>query len=91
MCSSVVREGCREAALHGGCGILAVEAMDGAWPLAVRCPAPAQPAQPMQFANHAERRLPSGMLPRTNPPIQERPIHHTLPVHLLYSHVPVTW
>jgi hypothetical protein len=30
MSSSIVREGCREAELHGGCGMLAMEA---AWPL----------------------------------------------------------
>jgi hypothetical protein len=42
MCSSIVREGCREAELRGGCGMLAVEAMEGAWlllSLAVRCSA----------------------------------------------------
>ena len=31
MCSSIMREGCCEAELRGGCGMLAVEAMEGAW------------------------------------------------------------
>jgi hypothetical protein len=42
MSSSIVREGCRQAELHGGCGMLAVETMEGAWlllSLAVRCSA----------------------------------------------------
>jgi hypothetical protein len=30
MCSSIVREGCREAELHGGCSMLAVKAIEGA-------------------------------------------------------------
>jgi hypothetical protein len=30
MSRSIVREGCREAELQGGCGMLAVEAMEGA-------------------------------------------------------------
>jgi len=30
MSRNIVREGCREAELHGGCGMLAVEAMEGA-------------------------------------------------------------
>jgi hypothetical protein len=47
MCSSIVREGCREAELRGGCGMLAVEAIEGAWSpllsLAVRCSARSAP------------------------------------------------
>jgi hypothetical protein len=42
MRSSIVREGCREADLHGGCGMLAVKVMEGAWlllSLADRCSA----------------------------------------------------
>jgi hypothetical protein len=52
MCGSIVREGCREAELHGGCGMLAVEAIEGCccrWLFVV------QPAQPTQLANTAER------------------------------------
>jgi hypothetical protein len=52
MCSSIVREGCREAELQGGRGMLAVEAIEGCccrWLFVV------QPAQPTQLANPAER------------------------------------
>jgi hypothetical protein len=52
MCSSIVREGCREAELQDGCGMLAVEAIEGCccrWLFVV------QPAQPTQLASHAER------------------------------------
>jgi hypothetical protein len=48
MSSSIAREACREAELRGGCGMLAVEAMEGAWPLLSLA---VQPAQSMQLAN----------------------------------------
>jgi hypothetical protein len=49
ICSSIVREGCREAELQGGCGMLAVEAIESC------CWFVVQPAQPTQLANPAER------------------------------------
>jgi hypothetical protein len=42
MWSSIAHEGRRKAELHGGCGMLVVEAIKGAWllsSLAVRCSA----------------------------------------------------
>jgi hypothetical protein len=50
MFRSTVREGCREAELQGGCGMLAVEVMEGAWLFVV------QPAEPTQLADPADQR-----------------------------------
>jgi hypothetical protein len=71
MCSSIVREGCRKAELQGGCGMLAVEAIDGCccrWLFVV------QPAQPTQLANPAERRL----VGCRRPTVEARQKHHAV-------------
>jgi hypothetical protein len=65
MRSSIMREGCCEVELRGGCSMLAVEAMEAAWlllSLAVRCSACSAHAacQP--------RRLALSTLPRCHAP-----------------------
>jgi hypothetical protein len=76
MPSSIARKGCREAELHGGCGMLAVEATEGAWLLsllAVRCS-----ARSAHAACQSRRSALNTLLPRANRPVEERPLHHTL-------------
>ena len=83
-CVSIVRKGCREAELLGGCSMLAVEAMEAALlllSLAVRCSACSAHA-----ACQPRRSALSTLLPRANRPVKERPLHHTLAVRLSYSH-----
>ena len=79
MRSSIVREGCCEAELQGGCSMLTVEAIEGCccrWLFVV------QPAQPTQLANPAERRL----VGCRRPTVEACPKHHAVAVRLPYSH-----
>jgi hypothetical protein len=85
MCSSIVREGCREAELYGGCSMLAVEAIEDAkllLSLAVRCSA----RSAHTACQPAERRL-VGCRTST---AEARPEHHAVAIRQPYSHTCLT-
>jgi hypothetical protein len=57
MSGGIVRDSCRKADLHGGCTMLAVEAMVGAWLLSLAVGCWLFVVQPTQFTHRSSTQL----------------------------------